>query len=120
MQFVIFKLKNKARNGTLDNRPYYKKEVIMPAYAYPITVNYSKQKITTSHKKILDDCNLTIDTLKNIVGNNSFSFGTEDEHFWTNTCIYWTTERDETDQEQAQRISKEESYMVEYNKRKGK
>lgn len=90
----------------------------MPAYAYAITINYGKQKIQTNHKALLPDGAMTVEQLKEIVGNNSFCFGTEDEHFWTNTYVYWTSYRDETDEEQAARIAKEEAYMTEYNRRK--
>lgn len=90
----------------------------MPAYAYPIKINYNKEKIAEYHRVKLPDGGITVSLLKEIVGDNTFVISNEEEHFWENQFICWTTYREETDEEQEVRIAKEEAYMVEYNKRK--
>lgn len=90
----------------------------MPAYAYPITIDYGKKTIKKEHSFTLEG-QLTVDKLKKIVGDLPFSIGEEDP--WEETyTIYWSEERLETDEEQANRIIREENYMKEYKKRQKK
>jgi len=92
----------------------------MPAYAYAIKINYEKQKVQTSHKALLPDKAINIEQLQEIVGHNTFVFVAEDTNFSQDIYVCWNSYRDETDEEQAARIAKEESYMSEYKKRNSK
>jgi hypothetical protein len=89
----------------------------MAAYAYPIVINYGREKIAKEHvQRIFQGLKMSLDDLKKIVGDNVFSL--DYEHDSQYIIIEWNTYRDETDEEQAARIAKEEAYMLEYSKRK--
>ncbi len=93
------------------------KEVNVPAYAYKTRINYGREKIREAHQHELYSCSLSIALLEPIVGDNSFSI-TEGENLHQPACtIHWTTIRDETDNEYANRIAKAEAYNAEVERR---
>ena len=81
----------------------------MPAYAYPIKVNYDREIVRTEHCKRIDN-RLTVKKLKAIVGDTVFSIAPDDEQFSTDYLVSWATKRPETDEEMTARIKKGETY----------
>ncbi|HUM42161.1 MAG TPA: hypothetical protein PKI14_04355 [Fervidobacterium sp.] len=90
----------------------------MAGYAYAIQIDYKKQKITNTRAHRLSSNTTNIDKLKKLTGDNDFYFDTDEVFGENGMLLYVIEKRLETDAEQADRIAKEEAYMVEYNKRK--
>lgn len=95
----------------------------MPAYAYPIKINRKREKVCFDEIKEIDSNSLTLKDLE-FVGEDCFSIT---ENKWRQSeesqfppdgyTISVSRARPETDEEMNYRISRAESYMVEYNKR---
>jgi hypothetical protein len=90
----------------------------MPAYAYPITIKRERQKVRYSKTIELDDHVLTLGILSKLVTpDERFCIVETDEGLYSRTILSISGFRLETDEELADRVKKEESYMIEYNKR---
>lgn len=94
----------------------------MAAYAYPIKINRRKERIDYSEEKIIESDEITLDDLS-FVGKNSFSVYPNEADSGIGTFsrgyrIVVHKSRMETDVERDKRVSKEESYMAEFNRRK--
>ena len=98
----------------------------MPAYAYPIKIEYVKKEIKKEIKievlpHMLDRSgHWTIDKIKSLVGSNPFFFLTEENYFGPTDYIVYIETRYETDEEQQKRIRSEEAYMEQYRIQKAK
>ena len=90
----------------------------MPAYAYPIKVNRRRQTIQFDETKRIESDSLILEDFK-FVGDDAFSISLPDDWggFNSGYIISVSRSRLETIEERNNRIAKEESYMVEYNKR---
>ncbi|UYZ60067.1 hypothetical protein [Hymenobacter latericus] len=86
----------------------------MPAFAYPIKINRSKEVIPATFTEYTDSTRLTLKELEPIVGANPFSVSEDTSGYRIE--VYAT--RLETDEEYNARISRQEAYMAEYNRRK--
>lgn len=80
----------------------------MPAYAYPIKINYGYEKILEHHERIVQEP-LTLDSLS-FVKDSRFTIIPKDDYFSDEYIIAWTTHRLETDEERRERIEKQERY----------
>lgn len=88
----------------------------MPMYYAPIKIEYGKKEVKETNLVSLPDGYLTIDQLKNMVGDNLFMFESVEDRYDAVDCVRIVTTRLETDEEQKARIAKEESYMENYRK----
>lgn len=91
----------------------------MPAYAYAIPINRNKEIIVENIFHTLDDEMMTLEDMKELVGDNKFSIqaGCEENVIEQSVVLCIRTEREETDAEYASRIRKQEAYMAEYKRR---
>lgn len=82
----------------------------MGAYMYPIKIDREKQQVRTKRKvKVKDIEAITLDLIQNNVKKDE-TFYVDFEEF----ILIVEGKRLETDQEQKERITKEESYMQRY------
>jgi hypothetical protein len=90
----------------------------MPAYAYPITIKREPLKIRYHRSITLEDSTLTLALLRQYVTEEErFSIDETDEGLYSRTILSISGERYETEEEVKARVTKEERYMEEYNKR---
>lgn len=84
----------------------------MPAYAYAMNVNYSREMVRDFHEVKIKYADLTIKKLEEVVGNDliPFSVSDEDEQFGDSYVVTWHVLRPETDAEMNSRIVKAEKY----------
>jgi hypothetical protein len=81
----------------------------MGLYMYAIKVNYSREIVTECHEAEVSNP-LTVEKLRAIIGNNTFSICDSEEQFSNHYEVCWTTKRPETDEEMAERIRGGEIY----------
>lgn len=90
----------------------------MPAYAYAIGIKRARQRIKYTDEIRIEKDTLTLAELA-AIGDDEFAII---EHDWREGGGYTfsvSRSRLETDEERDARVSREEAYMTEYNKRKG-